>query len=169
MCGVETRIQKIRQQKLISTALLLFWMTIIFLMSSRNADVSTLDSHRIGTIVATIIRLVKPSFSIAGLVEMMDHAIRKTAHMSEYLILAMLLMNCLQAYGIKHRPGGRYAMAIGALYALTDEVHQYFVPGRSCQLSDVLIDSVGVFLGVCLFSIIIKSKLKNQGNEKFKH
>lgn len=168
MSGVETRIQEIRQQKLISTILLLSWMVIIFLMSARNADVSTSDSNRIGTMIAMMIRLVEPSFSTAELVESLDHAIRKTAHMSEYMILAMLLMNCLQAYGIKHRPEGGYAMAIGALYALTDEVHQYFVPGRSCQLSDVLIDSVGVFLGVCLFSIIIKSKLTNQGNEKCK-
>lgn len=168
MRGVETRIQEIRQQKLISTVLLLSWMTIIFLMSARNADVSTSDSHRIGTMVATIIRHVDPSFSTAELVERMDHAIRKTAHMSEYLILAMLLMNCLQAYGIKYRPGGGYAMAIGVLYALSDEIHQYFVPGRASRLSDVLIDSVGVFLGVCLYSIIIKSKLSNQGNEKCK-
>lgn len=168
MRGVETRMQEIRQQKLISTVLLLTWMTIIFLMSARNADVSTSDSHRVGTMIATIIRLVEPSFSTAEMVEGMDHAIRKTAHMGEYLILAMLLMNCLQAYGIKHRREGGYAMAIGALYALSDEVHQYFVPGRSCQLSDVLIDSVGVFLGVCLYSIIIKSKLANQGKEKCK-
>jgi len=57
-------------------------------------------------------------------------------------------------------------VVIGALYALTDEIHQYFVAGRACQLSDVLIDSVGVFLGVCLYSIIIKTKSANQENEK---
>lgn len=161
MRGIDTRIQelrqqKLKQQKLISTVLVLFWMTIIFLMSARNADVSTLDSHRVGAMIATIIHHVEPSFSIAELVERMDHAIRKTAHMSEYLILAMLLMNCLQAYGIKHKPGSGYAMVIGVLYAMTDEIHQYFVPGRACLLSDVLIDSGGVFLGVCLFRIIIK-------------
>lgn len=160
MGGYENRTQKIKQHKLISTGLLLAWMAVIFLMSARNADVSTLDSNRIGTVIAALVRFVEPTLSSAELVETMDHTIRKTAHISEYLILAMLLMNCLRAYGIKHRQGGGLAMAIGVLYAMTDEAHQYFVPGRSCQLSDVLVDSAGVFLGICLFFIIIKFKFR---------
>ena len=37
--------------------------------------------------------------------------------------------------------------AIGTLYAVSDEVHQYFVPGRSCELRDMLIDACGVAVG----------------------
>ena len=40
--------------------------------------------------------------------------------------------------------------AIGAFYAVTDEIHQYFVPGRSCELRDMLIDACGVAAGVLL-------------------
>ena len=39
---------------------------------------------------------------------------------------------------------------IGVLYAVTDEVHQYFVPGRSCELRDALIDACGVAAGVAI-------------------
>lgn len=38
----------------------------------------------------------------------------------------------------------------GALYAASDEFHQLFVPGRSGQISDVLLDSAGVCFGVLL-------------------
>lgn len=50
----------------------------------------------------------------------------------------------------------RYALTAGILYAASDELHQYFVPGRACQLRDVVIDGLGVLIGVLagyLFSV----------------
>ena len=38
-----------------------------------------------------------------------------------------------------------------ALYACSDEFHQYFVPGRSCKFFDVCVDSSGAFFGALLF------------------
>ena len=38
-----------------------------------------------------------------------------------------------------------------ALYACSDEFHQYFVPGRSCKFFDVCVDSTGTFFGALLF------------------
>ena len=38
-----------------------------------------------------------------------------------------------------------------ALYACSDEFHQYFVPGRSCKFFDVCVDSTGAFFGALLF------------------
>jgi VanZ family protein len=42
------------------------------------------------------------------------------------------------------------AAAIALSYAVTDEVHQMFVPGRSAQLSDLIADAMGVVAGVSL-------------------
>ena len=42
------------------------------------------------------------------------------------------------------------AFIIGFFYAVSDEIHQYFVPGRAMQSQDVLIDTAGVFLGICI-------------------
>ena len=41
-----------------------------------------------------------------------------------------------------------------AFYACTDELHQYFVPGRSCRFFDVCVDSTGAFFGGLLFSAV---------------
>lgn len=43
---------------------------------------------------------------------------------------------------------------IAALYAASDEIHQLFVPGRSGQLSDVILDSAGALAGVAAFAVI---------------
>ena len=69
-----------------------------------------------------------------------DTILRKGAHMTEYAILAVLLVRAL----------GRDvpAFVLGLAYAATDEVHQYFVRGRHASPFDVAIDAVGLALGV---------------------
>ena len=55
------------------------------------------------------------------------------------------------------------SLLFGAFYAATDEVHQYFVPGRSARVFDVGIDTLGVITGIIIFTIIISiiHKIRN--------
>jgi VanZ family protein len=69
-----------------------------------------------------------------------DTVLRKGAHMAEYAILGLLL---LRAIG-RELP----ALALGIGYAITDEIHQHFVSGRHASPLDVLIDTVGLALGI---------------------
>ena len=73
-----------------------------------------------------------------------DLILRKIAHLSEYAILGALLLRAIQ------RPA--VAMLAGALYAVTDEVHQHFVRGRHAAWYDVLIDTVGIAIGMLAWS-----------------
>lgn len=66
--------------------------------------------------------------------------VRKLGHFGGYAVLGAL---AARAAG---RPGA--ALAIGLLYAAADEWHQTFVPGRSGQLSDVLLDTAGTAAGL---------------------
>jgi VanZ family protein len=72
-----------------------------------------------------------------------DTILRKSAHVTEYAILGLLLMRAI----------GREAPAflLGIAYAITDEVHQHFVSGRHSSPLDVAIDSAGVLIGVLVF------------------
>jgi VanZ family protein len=72
----------------------------------------------------------------------LDLVLRKTAHAAEFAVLGLLL-----ARAIGHELP---ALVLGIAYAVTDEVHQAFVPGRQGSVWDVLLDSVGVALGVLL-------------------
>jgi VanZ family protein len=73
-----------------------------------------------------------------------DTVLRKLAHLAEYAVLGALLYRAL-----RREPG---AIAVGSLYAVTDEVHQAFVSGRQGSPLDWLIDTVGVVAGVLLLS-----------------
>lgn len=77
-----------------------------------------------------------------------DLLLRKIAHAGEYAILAALLVRALR------RPG--WAIALGIAYAISDEVHQSFVPGRQGAVLDVLIDSVGVVVGAIVAVRILR-------------
>jgi VanZ family protein len=69
-----------------------------------------------------------------------DTFLRKGAHLTEYAILGALL---LRAVG-RELP----ALALGIAYAATDEVHQHFVRGRHASPLDVLIDAIGIAIGI---------------------
>ena len=69
-----------------------------------------------------------------------DLVLRKIAHAAEYAVLGALLFRALG----RDLP----AAAIGIAYAVTDEVHQTFVSGRHGAAVDVLVDAVGVLIGV---------------------
>ena len=73
--------------------------------------------------------------------------IRKLAHYTEYLILGILVINLNN-----NKNKGLYlSMIVCLLYAISDELHQYFVPGRSCQLVDVTIDFIGALTGIFIY------------------
>jgi VanZ family protein len=73
-----------------------------------------------------------------------DTVLRKLAHLAEYAVLGALLYRAL-----RREPA---AIALGSLYAVTDEVHQAFVSGRQGSPLDWLIDTVGVVAGALLLS-----------------
>lgn len=73
-----------------------------------------------------------------------DLALRKIAHAAEYAVLGALLLRALR----RELP----AAAIGIAYAVTDEIHQTFVPGRHGAPLDVLVDALGVLFGVYVLS-----------------
>jgi VanZ family protein len=69
-----------------------------------------------------------------------DLVLRKIAHAGEFAVLGALLLRAVR----EELP----ALALGIAYAATDELHQHFVPGRVGSALDVLIDAVGVAIGV---------------------
>jgi len=77
----------------------------------------------------------------------------KLYHLLEYGILGILLARLLEEYGFSssYRKKIAWVLIISFLYGLSDEFHQWFVPGRYATLGDVLADSLGGGFGGLLF------------------
>lgn len=131
-------------------------MTVIFCFSAQPADVSTDTSLRVGM---TIGKMSVPDFSKLPKEEQIDYAkkiefpVRKMAHATEYAILGCLLTNLCQSLSMKK--AYMWSWLMGSAYAATDEFHQLFVPGRSGQITDVMLDSVGCLTGCLLIYLIL--------------
>jgi len=136
--------------------LVFVWMFLIYLFSAQPANTSNNIS----------LGLIDKVFSIFGfsihtdlaLLNIMNFVIRKAAHLFIYLILGGLITNALWPYRLTKGSLVLLSITIGSSYAAIDEFHQLFVAGRSGQISDVLLDSCGVLIGVILVSSLLFHK-----------
>ncbi len=91
-----------------------------------------------------------------------DFIFRKAAHITEYLVLFILLIRafCL-SYNRYDKKILIYSILLATFYAISDEIHQKFVPGRHFAITDILIDMFGSFLGVLVWNKLYIKKFKN--------
>lgn len=82
--------------------------------------------------------------------------IRKLAHTTEYMILALTTAFPLLLYLSSSKRICRITFLFCILYASLDEIHQRFVPERSGQFRDVVIDGIGIGIGIFIFSLIYR-------------
>jgi VanZ family protein len=106
------------------------------------------------------------SFSTATTSEffLTDFVIKKTAHVVEYAIFAALIYRALKESGVNKKKAGFYAIAVAAIYAVSDEFHQSFTPGRQPTLRDIIFDTIGATLAIySIWKLLPKAptRLKN--------
>ncbi len=80
--------------------------------------------------------------------EGLHFAIRKGAHFSIYAVLGLLSFNAFLQSGVKGKKALFFAWLLATAYAGVDEYHQTFIPGRSGEVTDVMIDSAGAITGI---------------------
>lgn len=137
---------------------------IIFLFSNQVADDSGATS---GKLVELIIKII-PQLDAQR--EILHFIVRKLAHFSIYTLLGILIMNYVLTYKRSLYQSGITSLFFGFVYAITDEIHQLFIEGRSCEFRDVCIDTLGVLTGILIVVIITKiyRKLSKKQKEKIK-
>ncbi len=147
----------------LSYLLTIFWLGLIFYLSAQVAEVSNQLSTGITEKIVVAIKKIVPQSRLE--VADLNHFIRKNAHFFAYLVLGLLTSNSLflswRQAGPKTRLANWSKLRLWLLswffclaYAVTDELHQYFVPGRGCQLRDILIDASGAAGGILLYLVL---------------
>ena len=144
--------------------LLLGTFYTIFGFSNQNGE----DSGNLSGKIATFIIEKSPIENTEKNLKRVGGVIRKIAHFSIYTVVGFLLMSFISTYRLKENKRVVISLVIGVVYALSDEIHQKFVPDRSCQITDVMLDSMGVLLGilVLLFLLEIHKKIKTKINRQ---
>ena len=134
------------------------WMMLIFYLSAQVADESNDLSKGFTQVIATIIEKIIPNFEFD--INIFNHIIRKYAHFFVYMVLGILVLNAFHRsdmYKIN------WALIVCIIYAISDEIHQAFVPGRGPGIKDVFIDTSGSIVGIIIYMIINKLyKMRNE-------
>ena len=141
--------------KMIKLLLVIFWMGLIFSFSSDPADVSTKKSD--GVIIRAVELFLDKDLSDEEKEDWTTTFIvpvRKGAHFFIYLVLGILIINLGREFFIIDKKLVLLSLFLAFLYACSDEIHQLFVPGRSGQVSDVLLDTLGSFTGIMIYKLI---------------
>ena len=143
--------------RIILIILLAWTFYTIFQFSGENA---TESSTRSGNVIRKIVDIFPYTKNLSEsikqkIVENGQPIIRKLAHFSIYSFVGILVMSFVSTYCLLLWKKITISMATGLLYAISDEYHQSFIPGRSAQWQDVLIDTTGVFVGVIIILICI--------------
>ncbi|HET8591418.1 MAG TPA: VanZ family protein [Nakamurella sp.] len=163
---------------LIWWAAVVVWMGVIFALSAQNGGASS----GLSDMVVRVLRQVSGDLLARVAEETLQLVVRKCAHFGAYLILGALVAGAWRCWpgrrfgavsgGDLRRTAGRWwrisdwsrlgPVVVAAAYAVTDEIHQSFVAGRSAQVTDVLIDTAGALVGVGLVAMLTRGARKRQ-------
>lgn len=150
--------------KKVKLVILVLWLIVIFLASNESGIVSSKKSDSVSLFIINIIENIKgEKFTNNDVINFIDNSvfyIRKSAHFIEYLILGILVINVLADYNLDKKII-IYSFIFCLIYAITDEIHQLFIEGRSAKVMDVFIDSSGSITGILLYYLLL-FKLKNK-------
>ncbi len=137
----------------------------IFIFSSQDATHSTITSGKVVKVVTDIIvpdLKQKPTTEQREIMQLISLLIRKSAHFFEFMCLGFFMRNLISCYQMKFQ--SVHAWIFTTIYAMTDEIHQLFIVGRSGQIQDVLIDSAGALTGVTLAFLLLKLLKRPKNN-----
>ncbi|KYG30585.1 VanZ family protein [Alkalihalobacillus trypoxylicola] len=131
----------------------LLWMGLIFFLSHQPGNDSGALSGGITKTIIDAIQYIVPKVEVP--LETLHFIIRKGAHFFSYFVLAILYFFALNKMK-KLSYNGLVAFLMATIYAITDEFHQYFIPGRVAAVTDVMIDSLGALCGIISYMLALK-------------
>ena len=140
----------------------IFMMIVIWGFSDSNAEKSSSLSLEVTKIVVDGIDKISYDTEYTkeekeNLIEKLHTPVRKVAHVTEYAILAVTILLPLYLFELSNKKRIIITSIVSVVYAISDEIHQIFIPERAGRISDVLIDSIGICIGIMSFLGILKA------------
>lgn len=130
---------------------------IIFNFSAQDAQVSGSLSYKVTEYIIELLSKIKTMDLNTKLyyIGRLHPIIRKLAHFAIYTVVGFSVMGFMCTFNMKNIYKFITSLSIGVIYAISDEIHQHFTPGRCASIKDVCIDSLGVLTGIFMLIILI--------------
>lgn len=122
----------------------LLWMAFIFYVSSSSTPYQDMLPQSMQTPGG-----VKFPDTPVGQLVVPNESAGQISHLGMFFVLGFLLARAFHGRG---GAGLIFGLALAALYALSDEIHQLFIPVRAFQISDLALDVLGALLGIMIYT-----------------
>jgi VanZ family protein len=142
---------------------LLLWLGVIFIGST-----DLMSAEHTSRFIVPFLRWLKPDISPENLASI-HFIVRKGAHLSEYAVLALLLLRTAICMTNRKRPISILCLSVWVVcvfVAATDEFHQTFIRSRGASIRDMMIDSAGAIIGLIIGAIFGMSQARSTSLEK---
>jgi len=142
---------------------LFIWLGVIFVGSTE-----VMSAEQTSRFVVPFLRWLKPDISIETVV-FIHFLIRKLGHLTEYAILAMLFWRGVyRGMNLRMKISILFLLAwlAAAIFAVTDEFHQSFVPSRTASPIDMMIDICGAMIGLIICMMFATQGCSRPLNQK---
>ena len=130
---------------------------VIFNFSAQDGEVSGSLSGKVTEFIVELVSKIKTMDINQKLhwINKLEPIVRKLAHFGVYTVVGFSIMGFMCTFDIKNIIKFITSLSIGIVYAVSDEIHQYFIPGRNANVLDVCIDSLGVLTGIFILITLI--------------
>lgn len=132
----------------------IIWMTGIFCATQLPYFTGENTSKTIEKVVDTEHKTIDTPSADHGVIKVLNFLIRKATHLTVFGVLAFLLFKSVEASRFSYL----LAWILTALYAMSDEYHQSFMPGRTATYKDVLVDACGALIVLSVVYLLRKRK-----------
>lgn len=150
------------KNRLILFALSFVWLFILFYFSGQTGAVSNRLSRSIAQILLRVLQ--NPFFEVPLDLGMINNALRDIAHFLVYFVLAIIMFVIYKQFKATKHYAAVLTIGTGMLIGISDELYQMFIPGRTSEWLDVLIN----ILGICTAVAFMNDKEKKCGKVKNK-
>ena len=141
-------------RKFLWLLLLVLFTGFIFFNSSMSAE----TSHNASSLLAQWLDSFYSAIGDPMPVDRLEARLRKLAHLAEFAMMAVIMVNTFIAWRISNRVASGYILFLGLAVAVADEYIQLSVPGRNAQITDIVLDFCGIFIIWCCRQIWLWSK-----------
>lgn len=130
---------------------------IIFNFSAQDGEISGSISQKVTEFIVKVVSKVKTMDIATQLrwIEKLHPIIRKLAHFGIYTVVGFSIMGFICTFDMRNIFKLLISFSVGVTYAISDEIHQSFIPGRGPSMIDVGIDALGVLTGIFILITLI--------------
>ena len=154
--------KKILNRKTIFIVLMcVIWLCLIFYNGSRQGEISQSSSKEIIEIVSRFVEIPPATINELGIkFSDINFYVRKNAHFFEYLVLSIFMCSAARHFTLSKSTEIFLLLFLLLFFPVADEFIQKYIPGRTSNVLDIIIDFSGAMLGMILFNIGYKMHKK---------